>query len=91
MEEQRHLVGRPVAGTEALESRCLFSTVDTLFFSATSEKRHLKHLRFRTLGEDQTPLRQFLVTSLTNIIHRLQVSDSIPLPNAQLRGLSLPQ
>ena len=59
-----------------LESWRLFTTVDTL--SCAAANRHPKDLRFRKRGEEQTRLKQSLVTSLT-IIHPLQISDSISL------------
>lgn len=86
MGEQRHLVGRLVLGAEARLSLVAFSLPWTHFSLKQLRRKHLKHFRFRTLDEDQTQVRQGLAASLTNIIHFLQVSDSISLPNAQLRS-----
>lgn len=66
MGEQRHLVGRLVPGAEALLNLVAFSLPWTHFSLKQLRRKHLKHLHFRTLDEDQTQLRQSLAASLAN-------------------------
>ena len=86
MEEQRHLVGHFVTGSEDLLRPVAFLLPKTYFSFQPLRKRNLKHLRLKQLGEDQTQLRKGLAISLTNKIHLLWVSgpSSLPHPKGSL-------
>lgn len=81
MEEQRHLVGHSVTGAEDLWSPVAFLLPWTHFSFLQLRKRNPKRLRFRKFGEDQPELRKGLAIFLANIIHLLQMSDSVSQPH----------
>lgn len=74
MEQQRHLVGCVVIGSDDLLNPVAFSLH---FLAIQKERSVLKHLRFRKLSESQTQWKKSLAISLT-ISHLLLQGRNLP-------------